>query len=1177
MGSKIFENKGKIVRLVIFLWVLLVGIVMIPKVFAVLQPVKSIEIFSEKQNYKTEEAGSWKITKSAKWISKGKALITFDIDTVQKSDNYNKDVLLVLDLSSSMNGERLNQVKADTIGLIEELLVDDKNKVGLITFNESSQIVSDFSNDKKSLVNKINDLKADGSTNYYEALKDVDSVLKNYTKVDGRECVVLFLTDGYPNEGTPNEKYEYDYLKSQYPFVIINGIQYEMGEHLLSFIKDISDNQYVANTENLSDTLKTAAITPATYDKFEISDYIDTNYFDVLDVKDIKTSYGLVNFDKNRQKIDFILDGLMTGLNVNITIEAKLKQNLGKEINYSTNSKVIVKSKLNEVVEDVTNLKTPVLTDNYKVIYDGNEPSGCNLEVPSQGNYSVFDTVEISSVIPKCEGYEFKGWNITTENVEKINNNYFIMPEEDVSIKAVWSKLSIEKSMTGKVQEKLTLYKQMQQDVNDSSKHAKKYTGPTGTFKGNEDIYYYERGAANNYVIFGGYCWNMIRTTDTGGVKLLYGGLPTVDGRCTNIPENAYLTKEQMNMSSEKIAFSDSFDSLSVFGYMNNTKYDIKNRTVTRKKSTVLNTYATKPTTAFYYADDYTWDGTNYSLVNEEKLVWEDNYQNLVGKYSFGNSASVATSDKLIYVLGADEDMLYYIVLADGNGISEDKKETTITLSKTITNSSSGDYLLAEPIVVNRMDWYNNYEKYKGYYLCGGQTLECSATMMKEILTTDKNSLTFYFVKKYGNSFTYENGQYHLTDVIDTASLWNDDSLSNTHYTCFNSSGTCSTLSYVYYGIDDKLYYINLSKGKSVQDALNEMLYNSDVNKNDSQVKAAVDYWYQNNMKQYTAYLEDTVWCNDRGIRSDSEKTSGWNPNGGKINENLYFRTTEEEHDLTCINELDRFTVSGDNGNGKLKYPVGLLTKKENNLVEQGSGDMPYIWGDSFGLMSPGYLSGNAFAFYISNSKEGYKSSGANVVVRPSVSLRAGIEYSRGNGSASSPYVIDLSADEFRIRVSNEYNVNLSKRMSLPGETIVISSNLDGYSVSSFKMNGKLINGSSFVMPEEDVIITDIVTEEKVVFESIHNPYDNNTNETKEKTFAGATSLTVVLDYQTESTSYDYIYLYDSTGKSYGKYGGTTKKSVTLTIPGNYVKISFISDYSNSNYYGYKATITPNY
>ena len=45
-------------------------------------------------------------------------------------------------------------------------------------------------------------------------------------------------------------------------------------------------------------------------------------------------------------------------------------------------------------------------------------------------------------------------------------------------------------------------------------------------------VYYY-RGEGDNYVIFNGYCWRAVRTTDTGGVKLLYSGQPT-NGQCVD-------------------------------------------------------------------------------------------------------------------------------------------------------------------------------------------------------------------------------------------------------------------------------------------------------------------------------------------------------------------------------------------------------------------------------------------------------------------------------------------------------------------------------------------------------------------------------------------------------------------------------------------------------------------
>ena len=130
-----------------------------------------------------------------------------------KSNTKYTDILFVLDVSGSMDGEKLDKVKADSIQLIESLLANDKNKAGLITFETNSQIVSPLTNNKEELINKINSLTTTGCTNYYQALVNVDTVLKDYVKEKDKECIVLFLTDGYPNEEIPNEEGQYSYLK----------------------------------------------------------------------------------------------------------------------------------------------------------------------------------------------------------------------------------------------------------------------------------------------------------------------------------------------------------------------------------------------------------------------------------------------------------------------------------------------------------------------------------------------------------------------------------------------------------------------------------------------------------------------------------------------------------------------------------------------------------------------------------------------------------------------------------------------------------------------------------------------------------------------------------------------------------------------------------------------------
>ena len=189
------------------------------------------------------------------------------------------------------------------------------------------------------------------------------------------------------------------------------------------------------------------------------------------------------------------------------------------------------------------------------------------------------------------------------------------------------------------------------------------------------------------------------------------------------------------------------------------------------------------------------------------------------------------------------------------------------------------------------------------------------------------------------------------------------------------------------------------------------MLYNEDVNTNDSTIKTAIDYWYSNNMTQYTDYLEDTVWCNDRSM--DNPSTNGWNPNGGSTSTYLNFKSNGNSINLTCQNRNDRFTVKKENGNGVLRYPVGLIMRQEQSLAYNGKS--PLASGNSYWSLSPLSFSKSGAAGYNVLSSGNWHSNIYNSVssitdVRPAVSLRTGIEYMSGDGSSDTPYIIDMDS-----------------------------------------------------------------------------------------------------------------------------------------------------------------------
>ena len=173
---------------------------------------------------------------------------------------------------------------------------------------------------------------------------------------------------------------------------------------------------------------------------------------------------------------------------------------------------------------------------------------------------------------------------------------------------------------------------------------------------------------------------------------------------------------------------------------------------------------------------------------------------------------------------------------------------------------------------------------------------------------------------------------------------------------------------------------------------------------------------------------------------------------------------------------------------------------------------------------------------------------------------------------------------EYSITITGNDDIKYESNNRVKGTKVTLISISGNSYVTSFKMNGTIINGNEFIMLDTDVTISDIATTPGAIYETSHNPYPNEQDNVilGEHTFEGAKSLTVILDYQTEETGGDYFQIYDSSSSTTGinnnkKYGGSTRTTETITINSNYIKITFKSDRDGNNYYGLKAIVIPNY
>ena len=423
--------------------------------------IKSVSLTSAHTSYTNSESGAWNVTKSAEWIGSDTARIALEVDTVAKiRDNSGVDVVLVVDTSGSMTGEKIERMRSDVSEFVEEIINSHNGRAAIISFSTAATIQSGLTDNLDDLSAAINSLTAGGETNYYAGLTKANEVLANYQGEADRKLALLFLTDGYPTIGTPNEQAEYRILKAAHPNLLISGIQYEMDDSILEPVIQISDQQFLADIGSLDNALVTSLYEPIAYNDFILTDYIENNYWEVVSSSSISATAGdfeLTNENGNQIVTWDLSSQFNTGASATLMIDVQLKDNIDfTQTSYlPTNTHESVVSTLVDTPnENVVSTNTPVLKARYNITYDANLPSGCNNyggTMPQNGSYGPLTVVLVPADAISCDGYNFVGWQDSQGRSGILNGDYVRLMNDDLDLKALWTKVSIEKSMDGSV------------------------------------------------------------------------------------------------------------------------------------------------------------------------------------------------------------------------------------------------------------------------------------------------------------------------------------------------------------------------------------------------------------------------------------------------------------------------------------------------------------------------------------------------------------------------------------------------------------------------------------------------------------------------------------------------------------------------------------------------------
>ena len=403
-----------------------------------------------------------------------------------------------------------------------------------------------------------------------------------------------------------------------------------------------------------------------------------------------------------------------------------------------------------------------------------------------------------------------------------------------------------------------------------------------------------------------------------------------------------------------------------------------------------------------------TWDNDNW-LLEVEKLESEDlcniDFTTGTGSYTVTAVPSIAGSlDSTSKTTTENGQVTFYTdaIIDSVSGCTNEISDGKVIVKNVTSNTTCN-------INVSYMKLYDK--------LLADKSTRLTRTDFSTVLTTD-NTNTLYTSTEDSKTVYYFAGNATDNWVQFGGYYWRIIRTNSDGGVRLLYHGTSTTAENAYIGESafnnsyNNIAYVSYMYGSTGSIA------NARTNQtNSSTIKTAIDNWYKDNLNtNYGKYLSTTaVYCNDRTYTVSGSFT--------------YFGAntrleTNKTPSYDCAATEDKFTADTSTGNGKLTYPIALMTADEVSFAGGLWGTNAQTWyyynsakGSSTGeqwwwLLSPATGNGSyAYVFFVvGSSYPGFLSStyvSHTYGVRPAVSLKSCVKTSGGDGSASAPYTIE--------------------------------------------------------------------------------------------------------------------------------------------------------------------------
>ena len=324
---------------------------------------------------------------------------------------------------------------------------------------------------------------------------------------------------------------------------------------------------------------------------------------------------------------------------------------------------------------------------------------------------------------------------------------------------------------------------------------------------------------------------------------------------------------------------------------------------------------------------------------------------------------------------------------------------------------------LIDPVKIYHDDLWLNYSNYTSRkFFCLSHNSTCDdnddlAFVDFSVSGTFVNH-SFKYAPNYsfGASVTWDGEKYHLNNTIGVENYTNTSLTSTHHYICEDLSTTCESVIYLFYQYggqdtsvgDDHFWGITLQNGiSSPADIINEMLKH---NVKDSTSKYLIELWYERNLMDYTSYLENVIFYNDKSLNIYGGFDNRYSSHDGI---RFYPRFVYDGYNINSVSisqsMAKEYSYSVDNPYAPLKYSIGLPTKADISFMPTSIVSPQYML-----TADPWDRNGDSSRIVV-GKRNGDFSLNTNYsnsfIVRPVISLKGSVQYSSGDGSRETPYI----------------------------------------------------------------------------------------------------------------------------------------------------------------------------